>query len=61
MGVNKWVSIVQVSRRPEEGPVRIKLLDGSEKDAWFSKRKRIFVSPDGAVGYDPIEWKQESS
>jgi len=56
----KWTRIRD--RFPSVGGMyQIRLPSGEEHEAWFVERKSIFVSPDGAVGYDPTHWKTSSS
>lgn len=53
---NEWVSVLEhLPTNP--GVVSIREADGIEKEAWFVHRKQVFVSPDGAIGYNPTHWR----
>lgn len=47
---------------PSDGRYDIKLADGSEHVAWFISRKEMFVTPDGAKGFDNVRyWKRNET
>ena len=56
MCMSDWISVKD--RLPANGAVMV-LEDNVEREAWFIERKGIFVSPDGAVGYNPTHWRQK--
>lgn len=45
-----------IETAPKDGTVILLRHEGGVNHAVYLSRKDIWVSPDGADGYDPIEW-----
>lgn len=48
----------EMQSAPQDGTkVRLMLVNGTVKSGVYLIRKDIWVSPDGAEGYDPVLWQ----